>query len=217
MVLSQYRSIKTTELQYTRLQKKLSKQDMNKIDLVLSKMEVDKSIGDDRAEERDKDVQVDRHRHGLPTDSNPKDDEQCNAKGEVAYSFPIDTLATPLVLQPQQPQQPQQPSKKGDANAYGFEIEPLVHQPKRTQQHCKAIVIDDDGDDDVVIAGDSDDSEDDDALISAALSYVPPDIEGKVAKKKTTPKPTKKDAAPPKDTATSKSTAKPKVTFICIL
>ena len=198
MVLSQYRSIKTTELQYTRLQKKLSKQDMNKIDLVLSKMEVDKSIGDDRAEERE-------------------DDEQCNAKGEVAYSFPIDTLATPLVLQPQQPQQPQQPSKKGDANAYGFEIEPLVHQPKRTQQHCKAIVIDDDGDDDVVIAGDSDDSEDDDALISAALSYVPPDIEGKVAKKKTTPKPTKKDAAPPKDTATSKSTAKPKVTFICIL
>ena len=53
MVLSQYRSIKTTDLQYSRVQKKLSKSDMQKIDMVLSKMDVDKSISD-HAEEQSK-------------------------------------------------------------------------------------------------------------------------------------------------------------------
>ena len=218
MVLSQYRSIKTTDLQHSRVQKKLSKSDMQKIDMVLSKMDVDKSISD-HAEEQSK--------------------EEGFEKGE-AYGFTIDTLvkadsldeecskdvkAHPVVLQP-------------SGSAYGFEVEPLS-KPLELQVKPvkpKPIVIDV-ADDDVVLCGDDDDDvvgDDSEDIINAAMSYVPPDVEGKQTKKQSTPKAIKKDTATPKGTATSKSTkatkedtatakgtatskSTVKVSFICLL
>ena len=187
---------------------------MQKIDMVLNQMDIDKS---DQCDQKDPPKQIE------------------DQKGEDVYGFPIDTLATPLTLQPKKPQQLQQPSKKGEFNlqqpskkgefnAYGFEIEPLcgtlAHPPKRLQQPCNAIVIcDDDDADEVVPLEDDDDT--DDIIIGSALSYVPPDVEGKVTKKKSTPKDIKKDTASTKGKTTSTSTVKKvtvkKVSFICFV
>jgi len=196
VVLSMYRSIKNTDEQYQRVKRKLAKDDMMKIDLVLAKMNPATS-----------------HEKGDPAEQSPEPVYLQPFASPMSHSK---DAAMPLTIPLSWSCKSDDSTKKGE-DVYGSPTgslsSTLLLPPKRKQSHMgqtSAVVIPDNV---IDLSGDGgtddDDANDDALLLKAAAAHKPDEVN-----KPTTPTTTttsKKAAEKPKadkDSVPSKSTLK---------